>query len=108
MRRALRIDRTNGHGSIGYWVAAHARRRHLAATAVGLLSVWAFDALQLARLELTCGTDNAASQRVAGQARFTREGVMRSHMPFKGVAGTLSCFSLLPNDPVLGRHLPAE
>ena len=96
------IDEANGRGSIGYWVAAHARGRQLAATAVGLLSAWAFETLLLARLELTCGPDNAASQRVAARAGFTREGVLRSHTPFKGGRRDTVVFSLLPDDPAAG------
>lgn len=98
------IDQANGRASIGYWVAAHARGRHLAATAVGLLSTWAFTVLKLARLELTCGPDNAASQRVAAGASFTREGILRSHTPFKGGRRDTVLFSLLPDDPVPATH----
>ena len=64
----------------------------------GLLSACAFDTLRLARLELTCAPDNAASQRVAARADFIREGVMRSHLPFKGGRRDTVLFSLLPDD----------
>ena len=92
------INRTHRRASVGYWVAARARGHHLAATAVGLLSGWAFGHLELARLELTCGPDNTASQRVARRAGFTYEGVLRSHLSFQGGRRDTMLFSLLPSD----------
>ena len=59
---------------------------------------WAFVDLGIERLQLTCGPDNAASQRVAERAGFTREGVLRSHLPFKGGRRDTVVFSLLPGE----------
>jgi hypothetical protein len=52
--------------------------------AVRLLARWAFAEPGLARLELTCGPDNEASQHVAERCGFSRESLLRSHVPFKG------------------------
>ena len=49
-------------------------------------------------LELTCGPDNLASQRVAERCGFTREGVLRSQLPFKGGRRDSVVFSLLPGE----------
>ena len=57
-----------------------------------------FEDLQLARLELNCGPDNLASQRVAERCGYTREGVLRSHIPFKGMRRDTVVFSLLPGE----------
>ena len=84
--------------SIGYWVAAHARRRGLATASVAVVARWAFATLGLARLQLTCGPDNAASQAVARRCGFTREGLLRSHTPFKGARRDTLVFSLLDQD----------
>jgi len=54
--------------------------------------------LGLARIELTCGPDNEASARVAGRCGFVREGVLRSHMAFKGGRRDTVLFSLLPGE----------
>lgn len=54
--------------------------------------------LGLARIELTCGPDNESSQRVAARCGFVREGVMRSHVPFKGGRRDTVLFSLLPGE----------
>jgi RimJ/RimL family protein N-acetyltransferase len=86
--------------AVGCWLAPHARGRGIATRAVRLLARWAFDDLGIARLQITCGPDNLASQRVAERAGFTREGVLRSHYPFKGGRRDTVVFSLLPGDPV--------
>jgi RimJ/RimL family protein N-acetyltransferase len=87
-----------GQASIGYWLAPHARGRGVASHAVRLLARWAFGDLGIARLELTCSPDNLASQRVAERCGFTREAVLRSHIPFKGGRRDTIVFSLLPGE----------
>jgi RimJ/RimL family protein N-acetyltransferase len=68
-----------GVGEIGYWVAAEARGRGVGTTATRLVAEWAFDVEQrLERLQLRADVRNAASNRVAEKAGFTREGVLRS------------------------------
>jgi RimJ/RimL family protein N-acetyltransferase len=78
------VDVAAGNAFVGYWLAAPARGRGVATRAVELLARWAFAELGLARLELTCGPDNHASQRVAERCGFTREALLLAHMPFKG------------------------
>jgi RimJ/RimL family protein N-acetyltransferase len=92
------IEAAVGRASVGYWVAAHARERGVATHAVRLLARWAFADLAIARLQLTCGPDNPASQRVAAKAGFTREALLRSHLPFKGGRRDTVVFSLLPEE----------
>src|SRR4051794_27810742 len=92
------VNPQQGCAAIGYWLAPHARGRGVATHAVRLISAWALSDLRLARLELTCGPDNRASQRVAERCGFTREGVLRSHIPFKGGRRDTVVFSLLPGE----------
>jgi RimJ/RimL family protein N-acetyltransferase len=87
-----------GRAAVGYWLAGEARGRGVATHAVRLVAQWVFAELGLARLELTCGPDNEASQRVAERCGFTREGVLRSHIPFKGGRRDTVVFSLLPGE----------
>ena len=68
------LDAANASAATGYWLAAHGRGRGAATHAVRLLTGWAFATLGLARIQLTCGPDNLASQRVAERCGFTREG----------------------------------
>jgi RimJ/RimL family protein N-acetyltransferase len=92
----VRLDQ--GCAALGYWLAAGARGRGVATHAVRLLAQWAFTELGLARLELTCGPDNAASQRVAERCGFVREGLLRSYVPFKGERRDSVIYSLLPGE----------
>jgi RimJ/RimL family protein N-acetyltransferase len=87
-----------GRAAVGYWLSPAARGRGAAAQAVRLLARWAFAELRLARLELTCGPDNEASQRVAERCGFTREGLLRSHVPFKGTRRDSVVYGLLPGE----------
>ena len=92
------IDRSERRAAIGYWLGAHARGRGVASHAVRLLAGWCFAQLGIARLELTCAPDNAPSQALAERCGFTREGVLRSHMVFKGARRDTVMFSLLPGE----------
>jgi RimJ/RimL family protein N-acetyltransferase len=92
----VRLDQ--GCAAVGYWLAPGARGRGTATQAVRLLARWAFAELGLARLELTCGPDNEASQHVAERCGFSREGLLRSHVPFKGGRRDSVIYSLLPGD----------
>jgi RimJ/RimL family protein N-acetyltransferase len=92
------IDLGQGRAAVGYDLAPEARGRGVATHAVRLIAGWAFDELGVARLEVTCAPDNEASQRVAERCGFTREGVLRSHMPFKGGRRDTVLFSLLPGE----------
>ena len=92
------VRRDQGCAAVGYWLASHARGRGAATEAVRLLTRWAFAELELARLELTCGPDNTASQQVAERCGFIREGVLRSHVPFKRTRRDSVIYSLLADD----------
>jgi RimJ/RimL family protein N-acetyltransferase len=92
------IDLRQGRASTGYWLAPQARGRGVASNAVRLLTAWGFSELGLSRIELTCGPDNEASQRVATRCGFVREGVLRSHLAFKGGRRDTVVFSLLPGE----------
>jgi RimJ/RimL family protein N-acetyltransferase len=92
----VRLDQ--GCAAVGYWLAPGGRGRGAATQAVRLLARWAFAGLGLARLELTCGPGNEASQQVAGRCGFSREGLLRSHVPFKGARRDSVIYSLLPGE----------
>lgn len=92
------IDLEQRRAAVGYWLAPGARGRGVATHATRLMAGWAFTELAVARLEITCGPDNQASQHVALRCGFVREGVLRSHMEFKGGRRDTVLFSLLPGE----------
>lgn len=94
------ISEKDRRASLGYWVIPAARGRGVASRSVRLITQWAFQTLHLARLEITCGPDNHGSQRVAQRCGFTREGVLRSHLTFKGERRDTVVFGLLPGELV--------
>jgi RimJ/RimL family protein N-acetyltransferase len=65
---------------------------------VRLIAQWAFDTVRLARLEVTCGPDNAGSRGVAQRTGFTLEGLLRSHTTFKDGRRDTMVFGLLPGE----------
>ena len=71
-------DHPHGVAEIGYWVRAADRGRGVATRAVRLVSDWAFEVGGVQRLQLRADELNIPSQRVAENAGFRREGVMRS------------------------------
>jgi RimJ/RimL family protein N-acetyltransferase len=92
------VELAERRAAVGYWLAPHARGRGVATCATRLLARWGFDRLGLERLELTCGPDNVASQRVAERCGFTREGVLRSHLRYKSGRRDSVVYGLLPGE----------
>lgn len=61
---------------IGYWLVPAARGHGVGHTAVGMLVDWAFETLQLDRIEITTTPDNAPARALAKSLGFEQEGVM--------------------------------
>jgi len=94
----LKLHPAHASAEVGYWVAAHARRRGIATRAVRLIARWAFGDLEVQRLELLTNVGNEASEGVARKCGFRREGVLRSVRVIKGERVDLTMFSLLPDE----------
>jgi [ribosomal protein S5]-alanine N-acetyltransferase len=90
-------DVGEGRGQIGYWTAALVRGRGVASEALRQLVDRAFE-LGYERLQLLVESANAASARVAENAGFRREGVMRGWMELRGSRADLIMYGLLPGD----------
>ena len=93
-----RFDWQDRKAEVGYWVAAHARRRSVGTRAVVLLSRWALRELAMERIELLANPANEGSQKLALRAGFTREGLLRAYRRRKGTREDLVMFSLLASD----------
>ena len=63
---------------VGYWVAAQARGQGLCTRALKLVSRWLLEDHGVMRLQLRADEENVASKKVAENAGFIREGVLRS------------------------------
>jgi ribosomal-protein-serine acetyltransferase len=74
----VRFSEEGDVGEIGYWLRASARGRGAMTRAVRLVSAWAFERKEVARLQLRADVENVPSRRVAEQTGFTLEGVLRS------------------------------
>jgi RimJ/RimL family protein N-acetyltransferase len=61
---------------IGYWLVPAARGQGIGRTAVSLLVDWAFETLELDRIEITTTPQNEAARALAESLGFVREGVM--------------------------------
>jgi RimJ/RimL family protein N-acetyltransferase len=81
-----------------YWVVASERGRGVASRALSLLIDWGF-AKGVERFFLVIHPENKASNGLAAQLGFTREGVLRSYEPIKGDRPDLVSWSFLPSDP---------
>ena len=96
----MALDFSHRRAEVGYWLAREARGHGHATRAVGLICQWGFEALGLERIDLLAASANAASQRVAERAGFTREGVLRSYMQGKEGRQDMVAYGLLWTDAV--------
>jgi RimJ/RimL family protein N-acetyltransferase len=93
------IINENETGHVGYWCLRSERGQGIVPRALRLLTRYAFEKLELGRVELVTDPDNASSQRVAVKLGFTREGVLRSHLLHPdGRRRDSVMFSLLPGE----------
>ena len=93
-----RIEREAQTAELGYIVAPAARGRGVATAALRLLTDWAFEELDMLRLELVIGSANEPSKRVAERNGYRREGVLRSFYVKQGVRDDVELWSRLAAD----------
>ena len=89
-----------GTAEVGYWMAPEARGRGVCSRALRLLSRWVLEEARAPRLQLRADEQNVASNKVAQNAGFTREGVLRSsrYNARLGRRVDFVIYSLLPTD----------
>jgi RimJ/RimL family protein N-acetyltransferase len=96
---APKIDRETRTAELGYMVAPEARGRGVATEALRRLTAWAFDELDLFRLELLISVDNAGSKKVAERCDYVRDGILRSAYFKQGRREDTEIWSRLATDP---------
>jgi ribosomal-protein-serine acetyltransferase len=72
-----KINKTNKAANIGYWISKDQSGRGLARTVTQKLINYAFNELQLHRIEIRCAKDNIGSQKVAEASGLKYEGLSR-------------------------------
>ena len=71
-------------GSLGYWAGEMYAGKGYITAAVRAVVRYAFDDLELHRVEAACQPDNMASRRVLEKAGFTQEGAAKSYLKING------------------------
>jgi ribosomal-protein-serine acetyltransferase len=71
------IHRQNRNAELGYWLGAEVVGRGLATRSAALGLRHLFEAENLNRVEMLCGTENRPSRRVAERLGFSLEGIRR-------------------------------
>jgi RimJ/RimL family protein N-acetyltransferase len=92
------IERMNRLGNVGYWVRSSALGRGIASRAVRLVARFAFDTLQLSRIEIVIRPENVASRRVAEKAGAKFETIARNRIVQLGRPYDAALYSLIPAD----------
>lgn len=70
--------------SLGYWAGQMYAGNGYITSAVTAVVRYAFDDLDLHRVEAACQPDNIASRRVLAKAGFTQEGAARAYLKING------------------------
>ncbi|WP_423981789.1 GNAT family N-acetyltransferase [Ilumatobacter sp.] len=82
-----------------YWLDHRVRGQGIAAEALDVVTRWVFDEHQVVRAHLITHLDNHASQRVARQCGYQREGVLRAWEPIQNDQPDVVMWSRLASDP---------
>ena len=98
----------HGDAGIGYWTAPWARERGLTTQALRLFTRWAFDTLQLERIEWAAMVGNPASRRVAEKAGFRVSGTMRHVLASSAGRSDMWVGDLLSDDLSVGTETSQE
>jgi ribosomal-protein-alanine N-acetyltransferase len=83
---------------LGYDLARPYWRRGIMTRVLRLVIRFAFETVGLNRLEALVIPGNVASERLLARIGFTREGLLREYMYFKGAHQDLYCYSLLRSE----------
>lgn len=71
-------------GSVGYWLGQEATGFGYMSEALGAVCYWAFQTLQLERVEAGCLVENSRSRAVLERLGFTEEGLARAYLEIAG------------------------
>lgn len=89
------IDWTNGNARIGYWLDKEHTGHGIMTRAVHLLAEYAFEALDLHRVEIHVSVENDRSRRIPERLGYTMEGVLRQVQRLRGAYHDHALYALL-------------
>jgi [ribosomal protein S5]-alanine N-acetyltransferase len=85
-------------GELGYAIRRTDWGNAYATEAAQLMITFAFDVLELHRIQAACGPENHASQRMLARLGFTPEGRMRDHVHTNGAWRDSLLYSVLAHE----------
>jgi len=85
---------------LGYELSPSVQGQGLMREVLGAVLPWAFDSLQVRRIEAFVTPANLRSERVLQRAGFRREGELRDYIYARGAFRTEVLWSLLATDPM--------
>ena len=71
-------------GTLGYWIGKSYARNGFMREAIEALVYYAFNSIDLSRIEAACLPDNLASRSVLEKSGFKYEGVAQSYLQING------------------------
>jgi len=89
------FNKLNNFCNLGYWVRSSSQRKGYALAAVDLLRTYAFNQLQMSRIEIVVVESNHPSARVAEQAGAHFEGIARHRLKLHGVSVNARMYSFV-------------
>lgn len=92
------IDWQGKKASFGYWLSPEFEGRGIVIRCVNELIQYAFDILDLNRIEISCAEDNVRSRALPEKLGFVQEGILRDHYYLNGDIHNLVVYSLLKSD----------
>ena len=96
----VHVDLQNKRAELGYWIRTSQARKGFATQASMLALEFAFDVLQLNRVEIIVETKNMNSQRVAEKLGAKKEGLMRQRLHIHDTFRDAFLYSILADDAV--------
>ena len=93
-----KIDWLNRKVELGYWIASGFQGRGIVTAASRALLHYAFDELQLNRVEIHCATGNQKSCAIPKRLNFQFEGVRREGQLVNGSYLDINVFAMLRRD----------
>lgn len=94
----LPIDRVNRIGEIGYWLAEREQGRGVMTACCRFAVRYGFLTLDLNRIQIAAGIDNAASRAIPERLGFKLEGVLRAREQVNGAFIDHAMYALLRSD----------